>query len=134
MKSVVGNKVNDFGNKTLKVEVIERVKGGIEIVKYKGFFKRERVVVQGIYNVKSIKFYEKETVKNGSVLGRGAAGGLLFGGAGAVVGGMSAVNAKKNVEKYLLIEYGDNEVLLYDISNPILNYNCETLNVEWAVK
>lgn len=133
MNGVVGNRVNDFGRTVLKTETLERVKDGIEIVKYKGFFKPKRIVIRKICNLKSVKFYEKETVANGSVLGRGAAGGLLFGGAGAVVGGMSAVNAKRNVKKYLLIEYGDKEVLLYDITNPIVNYDCEMLNVEWRV-
>lgn len=86
------------------------LKIGIEFVKYKGFFKPKRVFISGIYNVKSIKFYQKFN--------------------GLVVGGVPMNGA---VETFLLIEYGEHETLLYNITNPIIKYDCERLNAGWRI-
>ena len=45
-----------------------------------------------------------EQLKNKSVVGRGVAGGLLFGPLGAVIGGMSGIN-KQKIKRTLVIIY-----------------------------
>lgn len=55
---------------------------------------------------------EVSTVQKGkSVIGRGAAGGLLFGPVGAVVGGLSGTGkkTKKEVKTYLIISFHPTE-------------------------
>lgn len=52
--------------------------------------------------------YREEIVeKNRSVIGRAVAGGLLFGGLGAVVGAVSGTGTKKakQIDRYLVISY-----------------------------
>ena len=67
--------------------------------------KHEPITLQ--YSQITDVFYGLETEvveKNRSVIGRAVAGGLLFGGVGAVVGGMSGVGKKeKKVTKLLFI-------------------------------
>lgn len=62
----------------------------------------------------SIEHDEMITKKNKSVVGRAIVGGILTGGIGAVVGGMSGIGSKKTVKKthYLVIKYKskDNEI------------------------
>ena len=57
------------------------------------------------------QIFKNTVTKNGNVIGRGALGGLVFGPAGAIVGGMSARNSKTRIETteektyYLVINY-----------------------------
>lgn len=59
--------------------------------------------------------------KDKTVIGRGIAGGLLLGPAGAIVGGLSAVGKKKNVKgelliiNYLLQEEEEPKVIIFDL-------------------
>lgn len=68
--------------------------------------------------------------KNKSVIGRGITGGLLFGPAGLILGGLSGTGTKsKTVIKEILnvSYYGINEndikTILFDVSNTILGKN-----------
>ena len=71
--------------------------------------KYSKIVACGVFNDKQIS---KSTIqKNGSVVGRGALGGFLFGPVGAIVGGMSGINSKTQTitdtqnTYYLIINY-----------------------------
>ena len=73
---------------------------------------------------------EKETVeKNKSVIGRAIVGGVLTGGVGAVVGGMSGIGKKQQVvETYFLtikmwdIESKTNQKLIFNSKNSMLSF------------
>ena len=60
------------------------------------------------------------TTKNKSVIGRAVAGGLLFGGIGAVVGGISGTGTKEKKERkfYFIISYtsssGENKFIQFE--------------------
>lgn len=60
--------------------------------------------------IKNVNYFsEKEMIeKSKSVIGRAVVGGVLLGGVGAVVGGMSGIGDKKkeSPEYYIEIEYG----------------------------
>lgn len=49
--------------------------------------------------------YKEEISKNKSVIGRAVLGGILTGGIGAVVGGMSGIGSRKKVNQYRLLKY-----------------------------
>ena len=61
-----------------------------------------------IANVTNCEKYTETELKEKSVLGRAAIGGLLFGGAGAVVGAVSGVNPKEKNVYYMTLTYLDN--------------------------
>lgn len=56
--------------------------------------------------------------RQGSIIGRAIVGGLLFGGAGAVVGAMTASGKKKEKGLYFIISYkssaGEDQYLLFE--------------------
>lgn len=69
---------------------------------------------------------EMVTEKNKSVVGRAIVGGVLTGGLGAIVGGMTGIGSKKKVKKiyYFVINYinkeGDTSVLSFRVDHVIL--------------
>lgn len=107
-------------------------KRGLRI--HSGFFKSFKIPYSNIITVKyedrdSMGNYQK---KDKSVVGRAAAGGLLLGPLGAVLGGMSGIGSKsKKFDKetdYLIINYWDketksNEALLFAEKNKRKNFN-----------
>ena len=56
------------------------------------------------------------TQVNKSVIGRAVAGGLLFGGVGAVVGGISGTGTKDKKERhfYFIISYGEDKFIQFE--------------------
>ena len=56
------------------------------------------------------------TEKSKSVIGRAVAGGLLFGGAGAVLGAISGLgNKEKKIQKYMfIISYDENKFITFE--------------------
>ena len=59
-------------------------------------------------NVISCEKYTETELKEKSVVGRAVVGGLLFGGAGAVVGAVSGANPKEKNVFYMALTYLDN--------------------------
>ena len=56
------------------------------------------------------------TQVNKSVIGRAVAGGLMFGGVGAVVGGLSGTGTKDKKERhfYFIISYGEDKFIQFE--------------------
>lgn len=83
---------------------------------------------------------ESEVIEqNKSVIGRGIVGGLLFGGLGAIIGGMSGTGTVKRYRnhRYFIINYrnfsGDLSVVSFQIPfsmglNNLVNYICGYIN------
>ena len=61
-----------------------------------------------IESITSCEKYTEKELKEKSVLGRAAVGGLLFGGAGAVVGAISGAKPKEKNVYYMTLTYTDN--------------------------
>ena len=61
-----------------------------------------------IESITSCEKYTEKELKEKSVLGRAAVGGLLFGGAGAVVGAISGAKPKEKNVYYMTLTYIDN--------------------------
>lgn len=71
-----------------------------------------------IESITSCEKYTEKELKEKSVLGRAAVGGLLFGGAGAVVGAISGANPKEKNAHYMTLTYtdsGEEKALLFKI-------------------
>jgi hypothetical protein len=71
-----------------------------------------------IESIISCEKYTEKELKEKSVIGRAVVGGLLFGGAGAVVGAVSGANPKEKNVYYATITYTDNneeKTLLFKI-------------------
>lgn len=69
-------------------------------------------------NVTSCEKYTEKELKEKSVIGRAVVGGLLFGGAGAVVGAVSGTSPKEKNIHYTALTYTDNneeKTLLFKI-------------------
>lgn len=127
---------HNCGAKQASIEIGEEIKGKfkykIQGFKYHKEMNPENVMPYGEYDVKIydnglaigpnfhnyIKINEKEILKfehvemlqvqdkNKSVIGRAAAGGLLLGPAGMVIGGMSGMGKKKIEKKIQTLEIG----------------------------
>lgn len=70
-----------------------------------------------------------------NVVGRSVAGGLFFGGLGAIIGGMSAMTPKRtmSIEYYIVLNYYDNQQSLVPISFNV-NYLAQVKQVKSFVK
>lgn len=71
-----------------------------------------------IESITSCEKYTETELKDKSVLGRAVVGGILFGGAGAVVGAVSGVKPKEKNVFYMTLTYLDNneeKTLLFKI-------------------
>lgn len=64
-----------------------------------------RISYNDITNISS-HYYTEEEIENKSVIGRAIVGGVLTGGIGAIVGGMSGVGSKKKSKKVPAFEIG----------------------------
>lgn len=76
------------------------------------------IEINKIDNVQTLQEYEN-TEQNKSVIGRALVGGLLLGGVGAIVGGISGVGTKtkQNTLYYLEITAGENIIVLKPFFN-----------------
>lgn len=71
-----------------------------------------------VESITSCDSYTEKELKEKSVLGRAAVGGLLFGGAGAVVGAISGAKPKEKNAHYMTLTYtdiGEEKTLLFRI-------------------
>lgn len=91
-------------------------------------------------NLKKIVAEKQEDVianKEKSVIGRAIVGGLLFGGIGAVTGGLSALNPTKktiNGGAYLslfITEENQEKILLFKVDNKNINFNVKFFSKEY---
>ncbi len=119
---IQGFRITEKGKEILP-EVIKKTNDGIEISIARGFKKE---ILHTITNIDSIDFYTEDEIKN-SVIGRAIIGGLLFGGLGAVIGGMSGINRTK-LTYYMLIKYDNGQELLYQLVGKI---NIDKMKREW---
>lgn len=93
------------------------------LIKGAGAARDVRVLPFG--NILSVSIVEDgETVtkadrKDGSILGRAVIGGLLFGGAGAVVGGLSAIGSKSSLSSGDVVRSLQLELVLEDPEHPV---------------
>lgn len=78
-------------------------------------FKKEPDFVLDVDDIESIDILTEEEAKNKSVIGRAIVGGVLFGGVGAVVGGLSGVGQKKKIREILSIDTMDGKTYLLPV-------------------
>lgn len=78
-------------------------------------FKKEPEFVLDVDDIESIDILTEEQAKNKSVIGRAIVGGVLFGGVGAVVGGLSGVGQKKKIREILSIDTIDGKTYLLPV-------------------
>lgn len=78
-------------------------------------FKKEPDFVLDVDDIESIDILTEEEAKNKSVKGRAIVGGVLFGGVGAVVGGLSGVGQKKKIREILSIDTMDGKTYLLPV-------------------
>lgn len=71
-------------------------------ITFKEFMAKSPEVILPVSKITRAGTIKTEDVVNGSTLGRAAVGGLLFGGAGAIVGAMSAQDRKKVTYLYCI--------------------------------
>lgn len=79
------------------------------------FTKKEPEFVLDVDDIESIDILTEEQAKNKSVIGRAIVGGVLFGGVGAVVGGLSGVGQKKKIREILSIDTMDGKTYLLPV-------------------
>lgn len=78
-------------------------------------FKKEPEFVLDVDKIESIDILTEEQAKNKSVIGRAIVGGVLFGGVGAVVGGLSGVGQKTKIKEILSIDTTDGKTYLLPV-------------------
>ena len=78
-------------------------------------FKKEPDFILDVDDIESIDILTEEQAKNKSVIGRAIVGGVLFGGVGAVVGGLSGVGQKKKIREILSIDTMDGKTYLLPV-------------------
>ena len=106
---IQGRRITEEGRSNM-LEVIEKTKEGVHTWRAKGFKKE---TINNFVDISKIEFYNEDEVKN-SVIGRGIVGGLLLGGVGAIVGGMSGINRTKSTY-YMVIHLKDETEILYEL-------------------
>lgn len=78
-------------------------------------FKKEPEFILDVDEIEAIDILTEEEAKNKSVIGRAIVGGVLFGGVGAVVGGLSGVGQKKKIREILSIDTMDGKTYLLPV-------------------
>lgn len=78
-------------------------------------FKKEPEFILDVDEIEAIDILTEEEAKNKSVIGRAIIGGVLFGGVGAVVGGLSGVGQKKKIREILSIDTMDGKTYLLPV-------------------
>ena len=78
-------------------------------------FKKEPDFILDVDEIEAIDILTEEEAKNKSVIGRAIIGGVLFGGVGAVVGGLSGVGQKKKIREILSIDTMDGKTYLLPV-------------------
>lgn len=78
-------------------------------------FKKEPEFILDVDVIEAIDILTEEEAKNKSVIGRAIVGGVLFGGVGAVVGGLSGVGQKKKIREILSIDTMDGKTYLLPV-------------------
>lgn len=79
-------------------------------------FKKEPNFSLKIEQIVKTEILTREQLKNKSVIGRAAAGGLLFGATGAIVGGLSATIPDTKTIEFLCIETTDGKTYVVEIT------------------
>ena len=79
-------------------------------------FKKDPEFTIDIADVESAEVITEQELKDKSVIGRAIVGGLLFGGVGAIVGGLSGTDKTKLV-KYLSINTKDGKIYIMQTEN-----------------
>lgn len=79
-------------------------------------FKKDPEFTIDIADVESAEVITEQELKDKSVIGRAIVGGLLFGGVGAIVGGLSGTDKTKLV-KYLSINTKDGKIYIMQTDN-----------------
>jgi hypothetical protein len=114
------------------IEGIESLAKGIDV---KISFNENDIQIDNInLPISSIKKVDiassKQLVESNNVIGNAIAGGLLFGGVGAIVGGMSGMNQTKTELVYFLtIIFNDDKFALFSLKNP-----SDRGNIDKAIK
>ncbi len=109
LKSNIAVKFN--GN---AANIISDAKKGTVICKQP--FKKEPDFSLNIDEIEKAEVLTEQQLKNKSVIGRAVIGGILFGGVGAVVGGISGTGQKTQVTEYLSIETTDGKVYIAEVT------------------
>ena len=78
-------------------------------------FKKEPEFILDVDEIEAIDILTEEEAKNKSVIGRAIVGGVLFGGVGAVVGGLSGVGQKKKIKEILSLDTIDGKTYLLPV-------------------
>lgn len=78
-------------------------------------FKKEPEFILDVDEIEAIDILTEEEAKNKSVIGRAIVGGVLFGGVGAVVGGLSGVGQKKKIKEILSLDTMDGKTYLLPV-------------------
>ena len=121
-----------FFNKTVKTYYLNHLEGleGFPKTATKAILDKENMnitfsqiglkntVCIPISSITNAETHTEKELKEKSVLGRAAVGGLLFGGAGAVVGAISGASPKEKNIHYMTLSYIDNneeKTLLFKI-------------------
>lgn len=91
---------------------IELYKDHLEIKEFKNSVTLKYDLITDVYYGLETEI----TQVNKSVIGRAVAGGLLFGGVGAVVGGLSGTGTKDKKERhfYFIISYGEDKFIQFE--------------------
>lgn len=79
------------------------------VLQFKKSLKTDECVNLAISKITKFEIITEEKIKENSGIGRAIAGGLLFGGAGAVVGAVTAKDKKKKEHFYCITYISDNE-------------------------